>query len=329
MSPATSLSADPTQPSPSLPALPCSDRATRRKSRKSYVAEMHRSPTMSQSNPAVRALDPLRPLSLLLRCYIQPRLPKPATPYNALRPGCLPNTSQPPAPPDTSHSYLARRPGTPRPSPVKSLIPPDPNVASRPPPSRPAVSAASARRLFAACGGALRRPDATSRTLTATTGLPTHSPRLHAWSPFIFPTPAVFSIPPQAQRHNACHGIFWNGFFTVQNLSEPPRCIHNALPWHTRPLRWSIHRLASVCTDVHSRNPIAPWWSKRCMSLGTVPSMRFSRIRFSALPPRILTGDETRTFLRRGHCSLALKRTSPRRRRETAPSWVRRFRPTH
>ncbi|KAJ7815330.1 hypothetical protein B0H14DRAFT_1409439 [Mycena olivaceomarginata] len=114
------------------------------------------------------------------------------------------------------------------------------------------------------CGVWRRPPDATSRTLTATTGLPNHSPRLHAWSPFIFPTPAVFSIPPQAQRHNACHGVFWNGYdacrvYTTRrrSLSAPPRCIYNTLPWHTRPLRWPIHRLASVCTDVHSRNPIA------------------------------------------------------------------------
>jgi hypothetical protein len=33
--------------------------------------------------------------------------------------------------------------------------------------------------------------------------------------------------------------------------------MYDALPWYTRPLRWSIHRLASVCTNVHSPNPIA------------------------------------------------------------------------
>jgi hypothetical protein len=53
-----------------------------------------------------------------------------------------------------------------------------------------------ATRLFAACGGALRQPDATSRTLTATTDLPTHSPRLHTWSPFIFPIPGLSPFCP-------------------------------------------------------------------------------------------------------------------------------------
>ncbi|KAJ7861380.1 hypothetical protein B0H14DRAFT_3445308 [Mycena olivaceomarginata] len=43
---------------------------------------------------------------------------------------------------------------------------------------------------------------------------------------------------------------------TQEGLPVPPCRIFDASLWHTRPLRWSIHRLASVCMYIHSQNPI-------------------------------------------------------------------------
>ncbi|KAJ7303762.1 hypothetical protein DFH08DRAFT_976792 [Mycena albidolilacea] len=93
----------------------------------------------------------------------------------------------------------------------------------------------------------------------------------------------------------------------------------------------SIHRLASVCTDVRSRNPIArcrdeaQWPYRSRLPARTIsplpppmmpwpPCLVYCPIRvilpdpLLRLPTRILTGDET--FPRCGSCSLALKGTS-------------------
>jgi hypothetical protein len=128
-----------------------------------------------------------------------------------------------------------------------------------------------------------------------------------------------------------------------------PRCIYDALPWHTRPLRWSIHRLASFCTDVHSRNPIArrrdeaQWPYRSRLPARAIPLLSpmmpwplrrgrqgaYNYITLAHASPRCLGYCPIRvilpdpllrlptriptgdeTFPRCGSCSLALKRTS-------------------